>query len=454
VNKYITDYYQCLEQHINVGLAGSLLNEAGYFKFGDQGLYYGQLCGDKPAAKSNGHLCDLMSQVRVQDGITYLPFDLGQIADNLRFELYANGTYQGASSFRSMLKDSYYALRPLLPSAFRKRLQKAYLSDWRKLTFPRWPVDSSVDQLFEQILLASLRAQRLERIPFIWFWPDGAPGCAIMTHDVDTQVGRDYCSEVMDLEEGHGIKSCFAVVPECRYEVTASYLESIRQRGFEVAVHDLNHDGHLFRDRTEFLGRVEKINAYGKQFGAKGFRAAALYRNQRWFDALQFSYDMSVPNVGHLEAQRGGCCTVMPYFVGDILELPTTTTQDYALFNYLNDYSIELWKHQIDLILAQHGLINFIIHPDYVKGRLEGGVFRSLLDHLAGLREQEGLWVTTPDKVDQWWRQRAKMRLVEGNGKLIIEGEGSERARISYAMERDGGIKFDLERHDFKKDES
>ncbi len=40
-----------------------------------------------------------------------------------------------------------------------------------------------------------------------------------------------------------------------------------------------------------------------------------MYREQRWFDAFEFSYDMSVPNAAHLEPQRGGCCTVMPYFL-------------------------------------------------------------------------------------------------------------------------------------------
>ncbi len=80
-----------------------------------------------------------------------------------------------------------------------------------------------------------------------------------------------------------------------------------------------------------------------------------MYRDQEWFDALEFSYDMSVPNVAHLEPQRGGCCTVMPYFVGDILELPLTTIQDYSLFHILGDYSIDLWKEQIDLILRRTG---------------------------------------------------------------------------------------------------
>jgi len=72
-----------------------------------------------------------------------------------------------------------------------------------------------------------------------------------------------------------------------------------------------------------------------------------MYRNQDWYDSFDFSYDMSAPNVAHLDPMRGGCCTVMPYFIGKILELPVTTSQDYTLFHMLNDYSIDLWKQQL-----------------------------------------------------------------------------------------------------------
>ena len=113
-----------------------------------------------------------------------------------------------------------------------------------------------------------------------------------------------------------------------------NFLSSIRGRGFEVVVHDLNHDGHLYKTRKQFLERAAKINAYGREYRAKGFRAGVLYRKQLWYDALDFEYDMSVPNVAHLDPQRGGCCTVMPYFLGNLLELPVTTTQDYTFIQY------------------------------------------------------------------------------------------------------------------------
>ena len=153
--------------------------------------------------------------------------------------------------------------------------------------------------------------------------------------------------------------SSIQAVPEKRYEIPDEYVTAIRKRGFEFNVHDLNHDGNLYREHDEFLRRVQKINAYIRKYEARGFRSGAMYRNLAWYDAFEFSYDMSTPNVAHLEPQRGGCCTVMPYFVGNILELPLTTSQDYSLFHILNDYSIELWKEQIELIHKRNGLDQF-----------------------------------------------------------------------------------------------
>jgi hypothetical protein len=310
------------------------------------------------------------------------------------------------------------------------------------LAFPHWPVDTTVDRIFEQAMLLSLKAQSVSQIPFVWFWPEGATSCAIMTHDVETEKGVRSSPYLMDMEDAFNIKASFQIIPEQRYEVTGKFLNCLRERGFEVVVHDLNHDGHLFREKEEFLRRARKINSYGKRYGATGFRAAVLYRKQEWFDALDFSYDMSVPNVAHLDPQRGGCCTVMPYFVGKILELPVTTTQDYTLFNIFNDYSIGLWKKQIDLIMEKHGLISVIVHPDYVSNSRERAAYESLLAHLADLRKQKGVWITTPGEVDRWWRQRAEMKLVKDELGWRVEGVGSERARVAFASEKDGRICF------------
>ncbi len=219
-------------------------------------------------------------------------------------------------------------------------------------------------------------------------------------------------------------------------------LERFTQRGFEVNVHDLNHDGTLFSNKEEFVRRAARINRYAQEFGTRGFRAGAMYRKQDWFDLLDFSYDMSVPNVAHLEPQHGGCCTVFPYFIGKILELPLTATQDYSLFHILRDYSIDLWKQQIEMIAKRNGLISFIVHPDYILKEREQRVYRELLTHLTALREPSKLWFALPVEINSWWRNRAQMGLVQRDGEWRIVGPDSERARIAFATLQDGRIMY------------
>jgi hypothetical protein len=384
---------------------------------------------------------DALRETLIKDRRANLPIDISEIVEALRYEQYT-AALTGKAVFRYAANRAYYALRPLLPVAVRKHLQQLYLTGWKQRPFPHWPVDCTVEHLLERSLLQSMRSASIERVPFIWFWPGGAPSCAIVTHDIETRAGRDFCGNLMDIDDSFGIKSSFQVVPERRYEVSDDYLKSITGRGFEVALQDLNHDGLLYRNRREFLQRVHKINAYGRMWGAEGFRAAILYRKQEWFGDLDFSYDMSVPNVAHLDPQRGGCCTVMPYFIGKILELPVTATQDYTLFHILKDYSLDLWKRQIELIMGANGLISFIVHPDYVMDAPAQSVYRSLLAHLVQLRDRDGLWITTPGQVNQWWRQRAQMNLVEDGDELRVEGPGSERARIAYATKSQERLTF------------
>ncbi len=376
-----------------------------------------------------------------------LPFDPDQVADNLRCEAYtgqmrAEHTHFGGNA---VIRAIYYLGRPAFPVHFRRILQRIRLQGGTHTPFPHWPVDRSVDRLFEELMKLAVKSRNNTPVPFIWFWPEGAPAAAVVTHDVETELGRDFCSQLMDMDDDFGFKSSFQIVPERRYEVTEKFIEEIQRRGFEVNVHDLYHDGNLFRDRDEFLRRAGKINNYIKKYGADGFRSGALYRNLHWYDAFKFSYDMSVPNVGHLDAQTGGCCTVMPYFVGKILEIPVTATQDYSLFHILGSYSTSLWEEQCRMILAGHGLINVIVHPDYIINKKSNNTYRRLLAHLAYLREKLFVWTALPGEINAWWRTRAELRLVADGPGWRIEGEGKEKARIAYAHLVDGRLKYSFE---------
>jgi hypothetical protein len=450
MNKAFIDYYRCPESYANLKLAGELSNDdAGYFCFGENTICYGQATSGFRAKTVESILYDVFKDVKIEGATCFLPFDLTQIVDNLRYERYFTHSDLVQKNQKKMstkiLRNAYYFLRPLMPVSLRKHLQRINLRGWDKLPFPTWPVDRTIDQVLEKIFLLSLKSHQVEKIPFIWFWPDGYQGCAMMTHDVETTSGRDFCSRLMDINESFGIRSSFQIVPEQRYEVSGDFLNSIRDRGFEINVHGLCHDGHLFSDRDLFVQRAQRINYYAKEYRAIGFRSPVLYRNPDWFDAFEFSYDMSVPNVAHLDPQRGGCCTVMPYFIGNILELPLTTTQDYSLFHIIHDYSINLWKRQVDLIMEKHGLISFLVHPDYIIPQSYRYVYQSLLEYLSQICEDRNIWKALPREVNSWWRQRSQMTLVNQDGRWRIEGPGKERARVAYARLVRQEIAYEIE---------
>jgi hypothetical protein len=368
---------------------------------------------------------------------------LSRLVEDLRYEHYEQAeTDTTVGSI--ILREAYYLIRPILGVTVRRHLQRLALGGWKKRHFPAWPVDRTVDRLHELLLAASLKHKCVERIPFIWFWPKRHLSCALLTHDVETLAGLRFCSTLMDLDDSAGIKSSFQLVPEQRYPLTADDVNGIRSRGFEVNIHDLNHDGHLFRDREGFRRRAEKINAYGRKFGASGFRAGALYRNQDWYEWLKFSYDMSVPNVAHLDPQHGGCCTTYPYFVGDLLELPVTAIQDYSLFHVLGTYSTDVWRAQMAEIVRNHGMVHVITHPDYLIDDRARDVYKALLQYLVELRSEQQVWIVQPADVNRWWRQRSKMRLVWTRDQWSIEGNGSDDAVIAYAELNGNGIRYRL----------
>jgi len=425
-------YYRCPERYSRLEVGGQLSKEPGYFRSGPDIIGFGRTV--EGSSVSN----------EAADGT--LPFDFTEVVDSLRLERYpeARAHFKAQSLIKRVVKNAYYLGRPLLPVKLRKRLQQLYLSDWTRIPFPRWPVDCGVEYLCEHAVKVSLQAIDAAEMPFVWFWPAGYQGCIIMTHDVETEAGRDFCSQLMDLDDRFGIKSSFQVVPEKRYRVTESLLEEMRSRGFEINVHGLDHDGHLFDERNEFLRQARRINAYAKAYGALGFRSPVLYRNVDWFDALEFSYDMSLPNIGHLDPQRGGCCTVMPFFIGNMVELPLTTTQDYSLFNIIGDFSIDLWQRQISAVIERHGLLSFLVHPDYILNERERNVYEHLLAYIASIAREHRLWLARPADVAAWWAQRDQLKIVSTNGKWCIDGEGKETATLAYARLVDGRIRYHM----------
>jgi len=421
--------------------------DVGFFQFGPQNICYGRCSAGVASDSAGSAKFNVGNGVHGPGPVIQLPFDPAEVIENLRLERYRQRGTGGLEqlALSEPARKFYYSFRRFLPFPIRRQLQRIYFQDWKEISFPAWPVDFTVDNLHNEFLRLCMEAGGVKRLPFIWFWPEGAASCLIVTHDVETRAGRDFTFQLMDLDDSYGLKAAYQVIPEMRYEVPDEYVRGIRSRGCEFNIHDLNHDGRLYLERTEFGRRAASINGYLHRYNAKGFRAGAMYRKQDWYDLFEFSYDMSVPNVAHLEPLQGGCCTVMPYFIGKIVELPLTTAQDYSLFHILNDYSIDLWKQQFALIRERNGLISFLTHPDYLAKLRARDVYESLLDYIRQMVAREKLWATLPGEVDRWWRARSQMRLVPRGDDWEIVGPESKRARLAYAVLSGGRLVYELE---------
>ena len=243
VKRLLTDRFRCPEDIAEFTVAPNLSCDSGYFRFGSDAICYGQCSSGVPAKRVTDILPAAGQQVSTDAAMVQLAFDPVQVVDNLRLERYPVPTESGNLLTKGRIRNTYYSIRPFVPLSVRRLFQKMYFRRWDELPFPTWPVDRTVENIHEQLLVLAMKSRNVRKVPFVWFWPDAARSCTIMTHDVETSSGMKFCPQLVDLNDSFGIKSSFQVVPEDRYEVPPSFLENIRKRGFEVNVHDLNHDG-------------------------------------------------------------------------------------------------------------------------------------------------------------------------------------------------------------------
>jgi hypothetical protein len=153
-------------------------------------------------------------------------------------------------------------------------------------------------------------------------------------------------------------------------------------------------------------------------------------------------YDSSFPDTDPFEPQPGGCCSIQPFFLGDLVELPITLVQDHTLFEILRARSIDPWTNKSDWIMRHHGLINLITHPDYLDTPERLRMYEEFLVYLAS---QGDGWHALPHEVAQWWRTRSGLRCVQENGEVSLSGRGADHANIAWAREHRGEIVFDAE---------
>lgn len=299
------------------------------------------------------------------------------------------------------MKKIYYIIKPFLPRQIQIILRQALIKWQRPKYWNVWPI-----------------LRRAAAKPDNWQgWPEDKKFAVVLTHDVELQKGHDRCLQLAEIEQNLGFRSSFNFVPE-RYRVDEALLAQLRNRGFEIGVHGLNHDGKLYSSREEFMARAAKINQYLKRWHAVGFRSPAMHHNLEWLKALDVLYDASTFDTDPFEPQSDGVGTIFPFIVSDAttqrsyVELPYTLAQDFTLFVLMKEKNIELWKQKVDWIARHGGMVLVNTHPDYISfdghpGREEfpAAYYIELLDYIR-TNYSNDYWHALPREVADFWNNR------------------------------------------------
>src|SRR4029077_20652844 len=154
--------------------------------------------------------------------------------------------YALAVKLRAAVLRAYYLGRPILPRQVQIRLRQAFAKAQGMPSFPRWPVETSLHDLYAWTfeLVASFTGAP---VPWIDVWPDGHSWSIVLTHDVEAKAGYERMPLLRDVEREHGYRSSWNFVPlreprEERYDVGDDVLVRLDEEGCEVGVHGLHHD--------------------------------------------------------------------------------------------------------------------------------------------------------------------------------------------------------------------
>jgi hypothetical protein len=368
---------------------------------------------------------------RHEDGSVFLPFDPDEAIRSYWSESYHLAARSGlARGAKRLALRTYYRVRPALPRAGQIALRRAFSRVQARTRFPRWPVETALHDLYD-LLLGLAAGVAGEPIPRLAPWPAGRSWALVLTHDVETALGRDNVHLMRELEERAGYRSSWNFVPR-RYEVDDALVRDLREAGFEVGVHGLYHDGRDLESRRVLEERLPEMRAYAERWGAAGFRSPATHRVWELMPLLGFDYDSSYPDTDPFEPQSGGCCSWLPFFNRELVELPITLPQDHTLFVILGRDEAA-WIEKAEFLRGRGGMALVITHPDYMLDERRLGAYERFLARFAG---DEEAWRALPREVSAWWRRRADSSLERGPDGWRVVGPAADEAAVELVEPR------------------
>jgi predicted glycosyltransferase/peptidoglycan/xylan/chitin deacetylase (PgdA/CDA1 family) len=309
----------------------------------------------------------------------------------------------------------YYRIRPFIPRRLQITLRRFLAGQIKHRSRSYWPIRWDA-----------------AKAPKDWAgWPQGKKFALVLTHDVDTAIGRDRCRDLKRLEEDRDFRSSFNFVP-ADYAVPPDLRAELAAAGFEIGIHGLTHDARLFMEKKRFDESAPKINAFLRDWGVVGFNAPCMVSNLEWIAKLEIEYDNSTFDTDPFEPKSEGVATIFPFVFQrgseghSYVELPYTLPQDHALFIILREKTINIWKKKLAWIAEKGGMALLNTHPDYMRfkvGKLgledyPATFYADFLDHIKENYAGQ-YWHVLPKQMARFWRSTV-------NGPILLTDRGSK----------------------------
>ena len=233
---------------------------------------------------------------------------------------------------------------------------------------------------------------------------------------MENERGVRRCLRLAGAEKELGFVSSFNFVPQ-RYPLSQSIREKLETMGFEVGVHDLRHDGTLYRSREFFAMRACIINQFLEDWNAVGFRSASMFHKLEWIHDLHIEYDSSTFDTDPFEPQPDGMATIFPMWIAGkspgrgYVELPYTLPQDLTLFILLRQGDQHIWKEKLAWVAQKGGMALLNAHPDYMywggeKRAVDEYYYDRYTDflHYVNGTYRNQYWQALPREVARFWK--------------------------------------------------
>ncbi|MFC1730986.1 polysaccharide deacetylase family protein [candidate division KSB1 bacterium] len=277
--------------------------------------------------------------------------------------------------------------------------------------FPAFPIDFTVDNLRNE-----LKERFFPDVTAVPYWPDGKKCAAVLSHDVDSDLifnNKDILDTFLSIEEKNGFRSAWYFVSD-KYPLDHDIISGIKERGHEVGFHGDKHDYRLpYLKKTQMVRRLDRCRWFLDKYEVSGGRSPLFLRTPLFLETISdyLEYDTSFHDttIGSLTGLSEGCCSCFPFFIGDLLEIPTTITEEFILADrgYNADGIMEVQLNKLEKIRELSGIAHVLTHPEPHLSANEKG-FAIYDKFLKTCSARSDIWITLPAELNRHWRRRDK----------------------------------------------